>query len=127
MFKKHLPITLSLLAVLLLLAVMGMTACRGSQQDTCSHVFEEWVVDSQPDCYNAGWQHRSCACGYTEEQSIPPTGHIEVTNERVEPTCTQSGLTEGSHCGACGLILVQQEYLEPLGHDAVIDPYLEAT
>ena len=32
-------------------------------------------------------------------------------------TCTQSGLTEGSHCDICGDILVPQEEVAALGHD----------
>lgn len=45
----------------------------------------------------------------------------EVIDEAVEPTCTESGLTEGSHCSICGKVIVAQEVIEPLGHTKVID------
>ncbi len=40
-----------------------------------------------------------------------------VVDEAVEPTCTETGLTEGSHCTDCGEVLVAQEEVAALGHD----------
>ena len=37
----------------------------------------------------------------------------------VEPTCTSSGLTQGSHCSACGEVLVAQRVVPALGHSYV--------
>ena len=42
--------------------------------------------------------------------------HIPVTDPATV-TCTQAGLTEGSHCGVCDLVLVEQKKVEALGHD----------
>ena len=42
--------------------------------------------------------------------------HSKVIDEAVAPTCTQNGLTEGTHCQKCGKILVEQKNLEALGH-----------
>ena len=50
-----------------------------------------------------------------------------VTDEAVEPTCTKTGLTAGTHCGACGEVLVAQEVIEATGHTEVIDVAVEAT
>lgn len=33
------------------------------------------------------------------------------------PTCTETGLTEGSHCSVCGEVIVAQEVVPALGHD----------
>lgn len=43
--------------------------------------------------------------------------HTFVTDAAVEPTCTGTGLTEGSHCSVCGTVLVEQETVAALGHD----------
>ena len=50
---------------------------------------------------------------------IPALGHTVIIDEAVEPTCTESGLTEGSHCDVCGEILVEQETLSKIPHNMV--------
>ena len=39
-----------------------------------------------------------------------------VTDKAVEATCTQTGLTEGSHCSRCDDATTAQEVVEALGH-----------
>ncbi len=43
-------------------------------------------------------------------------GHSEVLDKAVPPTCTTTGLTEGSHCSACGEVLVAQMEIPAIGH-----------
>ena len=43
-------------------------------------------------------------------------GHDMVSDAYVAPTCTEPGLTEGSHCSRCEH-KVAQETIDPLGHD----------
>ncbi|MBR6825950.1 MAG: hypothetical protein IKM59_05310 [Oscillospiraceae bacterium] len=47
----------------------------------------------------------------------PCTEHSPVTDTATAPTCTENGLTEGSHCSICNTVLVAQEAVAPLGHD----------
>ena len=42
--------------------------------------------------------------------------HVAATDAAVAPTCTEAGLTEGSHCSVCNEVLVAQESVEATGH-----------
>ena len=53
--------------------------------------------------------------GYTVEYIICDE-HTTVTDAAVEPTCTETGLTEGSHCSVCGEVLVAQTEVPAKGH-----------
>ena len=48
--------------------------------------------------------------------NLDPKGHTIVVDEAVAPTCTTTGLTEGSHCSACGKVFVAQSEVAALGH-----------
>lgn len=61
------------------------------------------------------------------ESVIPATGHTEETDEGVEPTCTETGKTEGKHCSVCDEIIEAQEEIPATGHAAVIDEGVEPT
>ena len=53
--------------------------------------------------------------------------HTEVKDPAVAPTCTKSGLTEGSHCSACGEVIKKQETVAATGHTEVKDPAVAPT
>ena len=44
-----------------------------------------------------------------EDTIIPAKGHVSVVDAAVAATTESTGLTEGSHCGECGAVLVKQE------------------
>ncbi len=53
--------------------------------------------------------------------------HVEVIDNPVEPTCTETGLTQGKHCSVCGEILQAQSVVPALGHTEVIDDAIAPT
>ena len=53
--------------------------------------------------------------------------HVEAIDNPVEPTCTETGLTQGKHCSVCGEILQAQSVVPALGHTEVIDDAIAAT
>ena len=50
-----------------------------------------------------------------------------VTDAAVAPTCTKTGLTEGSHCSRCDETITEQKVVPALGHDMVTDAAVAPT
>lgn len=55
-------------------------------------------------------------CGESYLKETPAFGHKIIIDKAIEPTCTQNGKTEGSHCQVCGEILQAQKIIPALGH-----------
>ncbi|MBO7432327.1 MAG: leucine-rich repeat domain-containing protein [Salinivirgaceae bacterium] len=53
--------------------------------------------------------------------------HTIVVDSAVAATCTESGLTEGSHCSVCGDTLIAQKTVSAKGHTSVTDAAVAAT
>ena len=72
----------------------------------------------EPTCVCEGNVIYECSrCKDTYNEVIPAKGHTEVIVNRVEPTCTVAGLTEGKYCSLCSEVLVEQEVVAELGHN----------
>ncbi len=91
-------------------------SCGEKQTDEIlsnGHSFGAWTVVSKATCVNEGSEKRECSCGEMETRSIDKlTTHEEVVDARVEPTCKNTGLTEGKHCSKCGEIIISQQTIE---------------
>ncbi|MDO4633079.1 MAG: Ig-like domain-containing protein, partial [Eubacteriales bacterium] len=95
----------------------------------CEHPSTEKRTVLEPTCVDEGVEKTFCTVCEAElgEKNIDALGHRAVTDAAVAATCTESGLTEGSHCEVCSEILTAQEEIPALGHRAVTDAAAAAT
>ena len=92
--------------------------CNEVAKEALDHDITEWTVVEESTCIKAGTRSGECSrCGHVEYESIPMIDHVEEADPRVEATCTETGLTEGSHCSVCNTVIVKQNVIASLGHD----------
>ena len=80
------------------------------------------VKVSEATCTDGATYYRQCDnCDYVNTKMIVEVGdalgHTTVINTPVAPTCTTTGLDEGSYCSACGTVFKVQTVLDALGHN----------
>ncbi len=81
------------------------------------HAVAEWVTIKTPTCTVSGTKNAICSCGKTiKTKEIPSNGHSLIIDKAVVATCTSNGLTEGSHCSVCNVIIVEQKTINSKGH-----------
>ena len=84
------------------------------------HSFGSWTTSKPATCTADGTESRTCTvCKYTENRTISAKGHTVVTIEGNPATCTNTGLTDGSKCSACGVVIKKQEILPLTAHNYV--------
>ncbi len=86
--------------------------------DHCEeHAYGDWEISKSASCTENGIRQKVCEdCGDIVTEEIPATGHTPVVDEAVSPTCTETGLTEGSHCQICGEVIEKQNEVPATGH-----------
>ena len=82
------------------------------------HTDGDWITDTNATCEDTGMKHKACTvCGITTiTEEISALGHTIVVDVAVAPTCTENGLTEGTHCSVCNETIVAQNSVPSLGH-----------
>ena len=83
-----------------------------------SYAYLEIPLDASQPYYYVRINPADKQLAYTAPIWLEPcTEHSPVTDTATAPTCTENGLTEGSHCSICNTVLVAQEAVAPLGHN----------
>ena len=84
---------------------------------TVNHKGGEGTVIREATCKQDGVIQYTCeVCGETYTEIIPkPYFHDTVIDYEVDPTCTEDGLTNGTHCSICGEVITPQEVIPSLG------------
>ena len=73
-----------------------------------------------PSCAYEGYTLHTCICGKSEKSDfVSRLPHKEVIDAAVAATCTQTGLTQGSHCTVCKNVLVKQDVIPMIAHTPV--------
>ena len=100
-----------------------------SDTDYVSHTHSYSSVVTAPTCTEGGYTTYTCSsCGSSYQSDYTTAlGHNSVTDSAKAATCTEDGLTEGSHCSRCNTVLAAQQTIPALGHDVVTLPGREAT
>ena len=94
---------------------------KGKRTNALGHDYKN-VAEVPATCVTKGTAAtQQCKrCDYiVPAQSLPtdPNNHANIVKDvAVAPTCTETGLTEGSHCSVCNKILVAQKTVSALNH-----------
>lgn len=86
------------------------------------HKYEKVTVVTPADCMHMGVKQFTCIwCEASYKDTYTTTEHTIVTDAAVAPTCTQNGLSQGSHCSVCNLVFAEQMEIVATGHKEVAD------
>ena len=121
---KNRKIFILSLIVLMFISLVGCgnapIKCKDGNHTT------DWVVVLEPTCITLGSKELKCIkCGEViTSATIDYSNHTVVTDDKKEPTCTESGLTKGTHCSVCDTVFEEQNEISAIGHNYVIDASL---
>ena len=85
---------------------------------TCPGHDYHYITTRAATCTEDGEEKLKCSkCGWVRSDNKithKKLGHVPVVDEAADPTETEEGLTEGSHCARCGAVLEAQEVVPAL-------------
>lgn len=102
-------------------ATTGRT--QGEKCVDCGKIIAGYeIIDSVEHSYDDADDDTCNVCSYVRKLACPH----QITNKlaKVEPTCTETGLTQGLACGHCGEVLLAQQLIPSISHsegDWIVD------
>lgn len=108
---------------------------------TTAHEYEKMVI--APKCTEQGYTVYTCEkCYHTYSEAIAPAGHSFEAIEKVEPTCTETGVAAHNKCTVCELLFAADAdqkditieavdaadlVLDALGHEYEVTEFVKPT
>ena len=96
---------------------VGTSACKidfvDGTEALLGHIYNVGDNDASI-CVNGQY---CISCGFVKTEA----GHVDKSIPAVDPTCTDTGLTEGTECARCHTVLKKQDVLDALGHEFGLD------
>ncbi|MBR3144583.1 MAG: peptidoglycan DD-metalloendopeptidase family protein [Clostridia bacterium] len=100
-------------------------SCGDTQTRTdaaLGHSWDSGVIETAAECTSAGVKKYTCTrCKTTKTEAISASGHTLIEDKEIPATCTETGLTKGSHCSVCNAIVTKQQIIPALGHKEKIE------
>lgn len=95
----------------------GNESLKDATQEFHEHEYDDGAV-TDPTCTKQGFTTYTCvSCGNSKrDQFVRALGHTPVADAGRPATCTQDGLTDGSHCEVCRAVLKAQKKIKATGH-----------
>ncbi|MBQ3056868.1 MAG: MerR family transcriptional regulator [Clostridia bacterium] len=105
------------LPILCLLCIPLSVLAASESVSECKHNYSDLAVEVQASCVAQGRVVRRCdICRAVTTEALDQLPHSVVIDSAEEPTCTETGLTAGSHCSACGTVFRKQAIIPKLEH-----------
>lgn len=113
---------------------LGAPCSRCGAPSSHTHKYSNVVITdeylkSKSTCMSAAVYYYSCACGKKGSSTFSwgeKGSHTIVTDPAVKPTCDTPGISEGSHCSVCLLVIKEQFERLATGHTFRLGKYPSA-
>ena len=117
--KNKIILSIIISSVLILGVSLIFILNPNNKKENCEHINTEWKILEEATCEKVGSKQLYCKeCKeIITTARIDKTNHNEVIDSGYLPTCEEDGLTDGSHCSVCNLIIIKQEIISKTGHN----------
>ncbi len=116
--QNRAPRKLLLLLCLLCIPLSFYTASVSVKE--CEHSYRKLSPIIEASCTEDGRVVKKCdICASVVTEKLDRLKHSIAYDDGIAPTCTEYGLTKGSHCERCGTVIVKQEVIKKSEHTYV--------